>query len=337
MPESTLWISESEVVASIDLIDALDVMARAFAAEGAGEVSAMEKTMASFAGGGTLHSLGASFPDLVGVKSWAHTPGGADPALLLIDARNGAIVAVIEAFALGQLRTSATAGLATDRLAASDASVLGVVGTGKQALAQVAAVAAVRQLDAVRVFSPTAEHRTAFAQRVGDELQLESESVGSVAEAVAGADIVTLVTRAKSPVLTEALVRPGVHINAVGAIDLARQEFEPGILSGAEIVVTDSREQAMKLSSELRQWYGEGNAGWAGLRSLGEIVHGGIGRSRPESVTLFKGMGSGVEDVALGVEVLERVLKEGGGRRIDRNGRSRPVLRRPADTKGVRD
>ncbi|HET9078730.1 MAG TPA: hypothetical protein VFN68_17475 [Acidimicrobiales bacterium] len=326
------------MAATVDLVDALGVMARVFAADGSGQVSSMEKTMTAFAGGGTLHSLGAALPEVVGVKSWAHTPGGADPALLLLDAATGRIIAVIEAFALGQLRTAATAGLATDHLASPDASVLAVIGSGKQALAQVAAVAAVRRLDEVRVFSPTPAHREDFAARVGDELDLDCRPAATAAEACSGADIVTLVTRARSPVLTADLLRPGMHVNAVGAIDLARREFDPSILGEAEVVATDSVEQTRKLSSELREWFGSRPDGWDGLRSLGEVVHQGLRRSQDTSVTLFKGMGSGVEDVALGVEILERVTRQGGGTLIERRGRVRPVLsRRSSTTDGLGD
>lgn len=332
MADSTLWISESDVVESVGLADALEVLGRAFAAEGAGRVRPMDKTMTTLPSGGTLHSLGAAFDDLVGVKSWAHTGGGADPALLLIDARDGSIIAVIEAFALGQLRTAATAGLATDRMAAQGPTGLGVIGTGKQALAQVAGVAAVRPIEEARVFSPTREHREAFATRVTDELGVPCRAVDSVADAVSGAGIVTLVTRATSPVLLEAMVEPGMHINAVGAIDLARQEFEPMILERAGLVATDSVEQARRLSSELRAWFGAAPRTWEGLHSLGEVVHDGLGRQNPEEITLFKGMGSGTEDVALGAEILERANKSGRGRVIQRSGRKPPRLRTDHET-----
>src|SRR5579875_1986745 len=121
MPDATLWICEADVVAVLDLPAAIAVLAAAFAAESDGCAVPLDKTMASFAGHGTLHALGGAAGNLAGVKAWAHTPGGADPVLLLFDASTGRIAAVTEAFALGQLRTAGTAGLATDRLARPDA------------------------------------------------------------------------------------------------------------------------------------------------------------------------------------------------------------------------
>jgi len=323
MPDPTLWISEADVVSVLDLPGAIDVLAAGFAAESAGHAVPLEKTMASFAGHGTLHALGAAAGNLAGAKVWAHTPGGADPVLLIFDASTGRIVAVVEAFALGQLRTAATAGLATDRLARPGASCLAIIGTGKQALPQVAAVAAVRPIRQVRAFSPSADRREAFARRVHDQLGLPCTAAASAAEAVDGADVVTLVTRATEPVLVAAMVRPGLHVNAVGAIDLARREFEPAILDRAT-VVTDSPSQARNLSAELREFFGAD--GWPRLLALGDVVRDGRGRRLPDEVTVFKGMGSGVADLAIGRAVLARVSQAGGGTPVERRGRAVPAL-----------
>jgi ornithine cyclodeaminase len=325
MPDPTLWIGEADVVSALDLPGAIAVLAEGFAAESAGRVVPLEKTMASFAGGGTLHALGAAFEQLVGTKTWAHTPGGADPVLLLFDASTGGLVAAIEAFALGQLRTAGTAGLATDLLARPDAQRLGIIGTGRQALAQVAAVAVVRPIRHVRAFSPNADRREAFARRVNEELRLACTAVTSAAEAADGADVVTLVTRATEPVLTVAMTQPGMHVNAVGAIDLRRREFESAILQHAT-VVTDSLSQARNLSAELGEFFGPAADRWQRLRALGDVVREGPGRCGPEEVTLFKGMGSGVADLAIGTAVLARVREAGGGFRVTRRGRAAPAL-----------
>jgi ornithine cyclodeaminase/alanine dehydrogenase-like protein (mu-crystallin family) len=353
MPDPTMWIGEADVASVLDLPGAIAVLADGFAAEAAGGAVPMDKTMATFAapgsggqssgGHGTLHALGAAAGSLAGAKVWAHTPGGADPLLVLFDSATGRIVAAVEAFALGQLRTAATAGLATDRLARPDAGTLAIIGTGKQALPQVAAVAAVRPISQVRAFSPTAGRREDFAARVREQLGLPCTAAASAAEAVDGADVVTLVTRATEPVLTAAMVRPGMHVNAVGAIDLARREFEPAILRRAS-VVTDSPGQARRLSAELREFFGAGSVsargddppipprdgaaddGWHQVRSLGDVVRDGPGRPDPGQITVFKGMGSGIADVAIGAAVLARVTEAGRGTPVPRLGRAAPAL-----------
>ncbi len=314
MGDTTHWISEHDVVSVLGLGNALEALRAGFAQEGDALAAELEKTMLGYGDHATLHALGAAFTGfgLAGVKVWTHTPGGADPVLCIFDTRTGSLVACIEAFALGQLRTSGTAALATDLLAPPDASVLAIVGTGKQALPQVAAVAQVRSLSEVRAFSRTPERRESFATTVADALGLHCRATSSVEEAVDGADIVTLVTRATEPVLLDPMVVPGMHVNAVGAIDLERREFEPVILSRCAAVVTDSVPQAKRLSSEFRELYGpgEGEAGtgaWQAVRSLGAVVASVPLTRDPDDITLFKGMGSGIEDVALGAAVLQRL------------------------------
>lgn len=330
MAQTTQWISEHDVVSALDLADAVEVLRAGFALEGTGAAAPLEKTMLGYGDHATLHALGAAFTGtgLVGTKTWTHTPGGADPVLLLFDGRDGALVAVIEAFALGQLRTSGTAALATDLLARPDAAVLAIVGTGKQALPQVAAVAQVRELTEVRAFSPTPERREDFARRVSADLGLACRATASVGEAVDGADVVTLVTRATEAILTEDMVTPGLHVNAVGAIDLDRREIAPAVLGRCAAVVTDSMAQARNLSSELREFFGTAPEGWSAVRSLGEMVAGGTWRRDPADVTLFKGMGSGIEDVALGSAVLDRAGSSASVS-VQRRGRA-PVRLRPA-------
>lgn len=331
------WISEHDVVSLIELSDAVDALRRGFLDEGMGRASALEKTMLGYGDHATLHALGAASVEagLAGTKVWTHTPGGADPLLLLFDVGTGALSAVVEAFALGQLRTAGTAALATDILARPDATVAAVIGTGRQALPQVAAVALVRNIEEVRVFSRDATRRLAFAKRVHDDLGLECRPAASATEAVDGADVVTLVTRATEPVLTDAMVVEGVHVNAVGAIDLERREFEPSILGRCSTVVTDSLSQTRSFSSEFREFCGSGTGPgrWDLVQTMGQLVARADGPREQHGITLFKGMGSGIEDLALGVAVLERVSAPGStvrGTTFGRTGRATPRLARRA-------
>src|SRR5438105_3848528 len=149
-----IWIAESDVVAVLGMSDAIEALDRGLALEAESKAQNMLKTHATWGGGSTLHAIGGTFAGLgfVGTKTWAHTERGACPLLILFDSENGSLCAVIEAFALGQLRTGAVSGLATRYLAREDADEIALIGTGKQAMAQLAAVAAVRKLRHVRVF-----------------------------------------------------------------------------------------------------------------------------------------------------------------------------------------
>ena len=286
------WISELDVVQALTLPRAIDAVERALARAAVGAAATMLKTHVAWGDGSTLHAIGGVDGDLVGTKTWAHTPGGASPLLILWDSETGARRAVIEAFALGQLRTAAMSGLATRLLAAPATTVAAVIGTGKQARPQASALRTVLPLTTMRVFSPTAAHREAMAARVADEMGIEAIAASSIEEAVDGAGVITTATRATAPFLRAADVARGAHVNAVGAITPERAELHGDLLDRA-VVVADSVASAEQLASEVR------GRSMVALSSL-------IGGSRPDAdVTVFKAMGIGLADIALGRAVLE--------------------------------
>jgi alanine dehydrogenase len=248
-----IWIPESDVVAMMDLADAIAALERGLAAEARGDAANMVKTHLAW-GHNNLHAIGAKLGGLVGTKTWAHTEGGACPLLVLFDATNGALVAVIEAFALGQMRTGGISGVAADWMAKADARTMAIIGTGKQALAQVAAVVAVRPIERLTVYSPNAESRAGFIARVRAEFELDIIECRSVAAATAGADIVTLVTRATAPFLEASMLETGAHINAVGAITPEREEFGQDVFARVGAAAVDSLPAVQKLSRDLMTW-----------------------------------------------------------------------------------
>src|SRR5687767_13309552 len=146
-----LWLTEQDVVELIDLRDAIAALENALREEAAGAATNMTKTLLQY-GKANLHAIGGKLGGLVGTKTWAHTEGGTCPLLLLWDAGDGQLVAVIEAFALGNMRTGGISGVATDWMASRDARSLAIIGTGKQGLSQVGAVLAVRPIEELRVF-----------------------------------------------------------------------------------------------------------------------------------------------------------------------------------------
>jgi len=322
-----LWLTEADVVSLLTLPEAIDALERGLALEARGEADNMLKTHVSWGDGNTLHAIGATFGGygFVGTKTWAHTAGGATPLLILFNARDGSLVAIIEAFALGQLRTGGISGVATRWLARPDASGLAIIGSGKQALAQVAAVAAVRPLERVRIFSPNSTHRAQFAERVRRELALDATAVASVAEAVNDAPIVTLVTRAHEPFLSAAMLSFGSHINAVGAITPDRVEFADDVFERCAVVVADSVPSVQKLSREFIDHFSDGE--WRHVTPLCTIVAEQRARPRDADLTLFKAMGMGVSDLALGIEIYQRAMRAETGRRFAHPERAVPRWR----------
>ena len=294
-----LWITEAEVVRLLDLSDAIAALERGLLMEAGGVALNMVKTHVLWGKGNTLHAIGAAFTgvNLVGTKTWAHTDGGACPLLILFDATTGALKAIIEAFALGQMRTGGISGVATAWLARPDADELAIIGTGKQALPQVAAVAAVRQLKRIRVFSPRETSRKPFIEKLRAELEVEVVEANSVEQAVNGAPIVTLVTRAREPFLHAAMFARGCHVNAVGAITPEREEFAQDVFARCDPVVVDSVEAVKKLSREFITRYASEEREWQRVMSLSQLLARGEKRRPGADLTLFKAMGMGISDL----------------------------------------
>lgn len=330
-----LWITEAEVAQALHIGDAIIAVGDGFRSEARGVASNMLKTFTSWGEHrSTLHAVGATFPErgVVGTKTWAHTEGGANPLLVMFDAFTGRVVAVIEAFALGQLRTAAVSGVATGLLASTTASELGLIGTGKQALAQVGAVVAVRPIRRVRVHGRDEARRAAFADRVRATFDVDVVAAATVEEAVDGAHVITLATRATAPFLRPDMVAPGAHVNAMGAITMARQEFQTALLGRCDVVTTDSVAQVQQLSKEFVDHFGGPDGDWSGVTPLSELVDAGRGRPSDADVTLSKAMGTGICDLAVGLACLDAVRAAGGGRHLDPVRHVAPTLTVPVDT-----
>lgn len=323
-----IWISEADVVGLMALPEAIDALRDGLREEASGRAINMVKTHAIWAGESTLHAIGAVFEGMgtVGTKTWAHTEGGTMPLLILFDARNGAVQAIIEAFALGQMRTGGISGLATDVLARADAVRMAMIGAGKQSLTQVAAVAAVRPLKRVTVWSPTAAHREALAAKVEKLLSIEAVATTTIEEALDAADIVTLATRARTPFLAAEHLPRGVHINAVGAITPERAEFAPSLLSRVTTVAADSVPQVRRLSREFMDAFGTDEAAWQRVKPLSTLIADGARRPADADLTLFKAMGMGISDLSLGIAILKRARAEGLGRPLPAVNRQMPRL-----------
>jgi alanine dehydrogenase len=324
-----LWISESDVVSMMDMGEAISALEAGLRAEAKGHAQNMIKTHVEWNAGATLHAVGAVFPErgYAGTKTWPHTKNGATPLLVLFDCNSGQLKAIIEAFALGQLRTAAASGVATRFLASPGSDEFAIIGTGKQAITQLAAVLAVRPIRRIRVFSPNAQHRTQFVERVRNEFEVETVASSSVREAVNGASIITIVTRATEPVLSADIVDKGAHINSIGAIVPSRAEVSGDVLARTTQLVTDSIPQAQKLSRELIEFFGPPSAKWDAVRSLASVVAGKSTRLASDDLTLFKALGVGISDLSLGIAIYERALDLGLGNRIPQPRKTSPRLR----------
>jgi ornithine cyclodeaminase len=223
--------------------------------------------------------------------------------VLVVDAETGRPSALLEGSTLTAIRTGAGSGAATDLLARPDAHVVAILGSGVQARTQLEAVCTVRAVTEVRVYSPDRAQATAFVTEMagGGPIPQNVQAVADAATAVRGADIICTATTSRTPVFDGRDLKPGAHINAIGSFLPTMQEIDIIAVQQA-IVVVDSREGALAEAGDLIIPIQQGIITEAHIYAeLGEIVAGvRDGRTNPQQITLFKSVGTAVQDAAAG-------------------------------------
>lgn len=324
-----IWLREQQIVELVDLNDAIEALEQGLGWEGQGEAENIPKALGTWGEGSSMHALGSVFPQAgyCGWKTWVNTKGGATAVFILFSAENGQLLAVMEAAALGQMRTSAISGLATRWMAAEGADEMALIGAGKQALTQVAAVAAVRPLRRVRVFSPTEARRRAFIETARAAFDFAIEEATSVAAAVRDMPIVTTITRAESPFLSADMLARGTHLNAVGAILPSKAEVAQDIFDRADLVVGDSLPNLKRASREFIDRFEAGSDDWSRVSTLGDVI--AEGKRRPDGcdLSVFKAMGMGISDLSVAVLAHQRAQAGAVGQPIDHPQRTTPRWR----------
>jgi ornithine cyclodeaminase/alanine dehydrogenase-like protein (mu-crystallin family) len=199
----------------------------------------------------------------------------------------------MEANNLGQIRTGAASGYATDLMANPRAATLAIIGSGFQARTQLAAIRSVRPIETVRIWSRSEEKRRKFAE------ECSVIAANSAEEAVRGADIVVTATNSKEPVLESDWVSDGALVNAMGSNVANRRELPEDLVKRAGLIVVDSLEQAEMEAGDLIL-----------AESLNNVVELQDVKKRYQAkgVTIFKSIGLGIEDVAAGAFIYERAL-----------------------------
>jgi ornithine cyclodeaminase/alanine dehydrogenase-like protein (mu-crystallin family) len=304
-----LYLTEADVARLVTVEDAIAVLEEAFALWREPGTTNLPRQRARL-GGGTFNLLGAACDKkgIFGLKAYFGGKGGARYHVLLY-AADGNLLAMIEADLLGALRTGAASGLATKLMANQDARTLAVIGAGKQARTQAAAVCAVRKIERIRVYSRTREHRTAFAFTLADELGVETEPVGDGETCVEGADVVVTITKSAEPVCRAAWLKPGAHVNAAGANAADRRELDPESILRAAVRVTDDRAQAQVEAAEFRDLVSAGRLSWDDVDELGDVVAGRVaGRRAASDITVYKSLGIALEDIAFAELIYRRAL-----------------------------
>lgn len=305
------WISDSEVREVLDYSAAVAALESAFRAAADTPPPTALRSRLPLAAGGGLSSLGAELPwaGLAGVKTYMHRDGRTESALLLFDTEAGELLSVIAARFLGEVRTGATCGVATEWLAPRDAGRVALLGAGAQALMLLRAVCGVRPVDEVRVFSREPQRRLAFARAAEREFGLRVEASESAEAAVRGADIVCTATSSPAAVFAADWLGDDAHVNAIGA----GAEVDPAYVARCRTVVVDCRAQAAAYPLELA---GVLDYEPERIRELSEIVAGAPAIHGERGPSLFRCFGWGVEDTVLGCLIYRAAVREGIGTEV---------------------
>lgn len=318
MQDAAIWLSEEDITSLVTLNDTISELETGLRQLGQGTAFNIPKALGSLGEAASMHSLGSALVEagFCGYKNWVNTPRGAKAVFILFHADEGRLLAIMEANALGQLRTSAMTGLGTKWLAPEHVSDMAIIGSGRQALAQIAAVDAVRPLSRLRIWSPTAERRSAFCEKVREQFAMEVINANSLEEAVDGAEIVTTVTRARTPFLHGNLLAKGAHYNAVGAILPSNAEFHQDVFERVSIMAVDDVPNTKKASREFMDHFDVEGRDWGRVRPLGELIAGNECKPAGGDLSLFKSMGMGISDLSVAALAYQRALQSNLGLRI---------------------
>jgi alanine dehydrogenase len=267
---------------------------------------------------GKLTNYSAILPETGAMGGYAYTSGFSGPNAWfmtpLFDTESGEPLALIDGASMNPFKTGATGAVAVDELARDDATTLAVIGSGAQARGQLHTTATVRDLEEVRVFSPTPENRETFAAEFDDHLEASVNAVESSTAAVSGANIVITATKAADPVFDSEDLDPGTHVTAMGQYTPGRNELDTATIERATYV-PDLRDRATQDAGSFLAALEAGVVDEDHVHAeLGEVVAGvKPGRTSDDEITVFDSGGTGIETVAAAHMLYEKASAKGLG------------------------
>jgi alanine dehydrogenase len=270
---------------------------------------------------GWLRSLPAFVApeDLLGFKVLHRTEGvGMRYTIYVHRLSTGELIGIVDALEVTNLRTGAVSAVATEHMAQSEVEVAAIVGTGPVARGQLRAIELVRPATEVRVFARTPENRARFVAEMSPHVSGTLVDSGSLDQALDGADLVTLATKASSPVLVGDHLQKGMHVNSVGPASRDRVEVDPSIFESFDRIACDSVQLVFDEAGDAHR-----AAEARGFRiecalDLADVVSGNApGRLSPEDMTLFKSVGTGAQDLIVASRLLDAAAAADLGTVVD--------------------
>jgi alanine dehydrogenase len=318
----TLFLADNDIADLADPADYVEAVRDGYRQRGEGAPAKPRTKLRNESPPGMFTAYAAVLPDTGAMGGYTYSAGfGERDAWFvtpLFDAATGEPLAVIDGARMNPFKTGAAGAVGVDALAREDASRLAIIGSGAQARGQLRATATVRDLDTVWVYSPTKEHREAFAAEMNERIDASVAAVASSAAAVEGADVVVTATNASEPVFDVETLSDGTHVTAMGQYHQEKRELDATTIERA-VYVPDLRERATQDAGSFL------NALEAGVvtedhvhAELGEVVAGkAAGRQSPDDVTVFDSGGTGIETAAAAYMLYERAAERDRGTELE--------------------
>lgn len=311
-----IYLTENDVTELLDMSTAIELVTEGFRQIATGEAVNRPRQRAR-AKGVILHTMSAASDvwGCVGYKAYITTNKGARFHVCLYSQSTGELEVMIEADQLGQIRTGAASGVATDYMARPDAAVVGCFGTGKQARTQLQAICTVRRIERVDVYGRNPDRQEDFADEMSEICETEVIPVHSPDETASEKDIVITATSSKEPVFRGEMLADGTHVNAIGSNFITKAELDIDAIRQADIIVCDDVEQCKVEAGDLKDALESGVTDWALMHDLADVVTGHqTGRAHADQITIFESVGLAIEDLAVAQWLLAEARKEDVGR-----------------------
>ncbi len=285
-----IFLDENAVRQRLKMADLIPAMEKALVDFSAGKVVQPVRSVIKVdPPGGFFGMMPALSADGLGIKLVTFYPPNADRGMpthmamiLLFERETGMPVAVMDGRLITEMRTAAVSAAATKLLSAPDAHVLAILGSGVQARSHFEALSLVRHFDEIRVWSRTEQHAQTLVEEIGGKAM-------SAEQAVRDADVVVTVTSSTTPVLRGEWLKPGCHVNAVGACRPDWRELDDRAVDN--VLFVDSRAAARQEAGDIVL------SGAAIYAELGEVLAGKV-EPRQSETTVFKSLGMAIEDLA---------------------------------------
>lgn len=238
--------------------------------------------------------------------------------VMLIDGKDGYVIALLDGTYVTQLRTGASSGAAFDLLAKKDCKRGALIGTGGQAATQLEAMLVARKLDEVKIYDLNAERCQAFAEQMQKELVdygAKITAAESSDECIEDADLIITVTPSAKPVFDGTKVKEGATISCVGTYEPHKHEMDPAILPRASKIICDSKEAALSETGDLLIPIKEGIISETDiLGSLGDVINGTIkGRENDDEIIVYETVGVAAQDLVAAKVIYDKAVEVGKG------------------------